>query len=491
MEKKYIMALDQGTTSSRAVIFDRRQNVVAIAKEEFPQAFPHPGWVEHNPFDILNSQKSVVLKALRAAGISPEEVAAAGITNQRETTVMWDKNTGLPVCNAIVWQCRRTADICEELKARGLNDYIKSKTGLLADAYFSGTKIKWILDNIPGARTLAEKGDLLFGTVDTWLLWNLTGVHATDYTNASRTMLFDIHTLSWDKKLCKELDIPLSVLPAVYPSSHRFGSWNIDGVAVPVCALAGDQQASLFGQACFEKGETKNTYGTGCFMLMNTGNAPCTSHYGLITTLAAGCSETPTYALEGSVFTGGAVIQWLRDELKIITDAAQTEEMASSLPDNGGVYIVPAFTGLGAPYWDMYAKGTILGITRGTTREHIVRAALESIAFQSAELISCMENDTGIKIASLRVDGGASENSFLMQFQSDISGKRVQRPAVMETTALGAAGLAGLACGFWNSFDELKDMWQCKRVFAPQKDDRYRACAMKTWHSAVLRSAKL
>lgn len=490
MEKKYIISLDQGTTSSRAIIFDREQNIVAIAQKEFKQIYPQPGWVEHDPMEIFESQDKVFRQVVLDSGIDPQEIAAVGITNQRETTIVWDRETGLPIYNAIVWQCRRTAPICEQLKNDGLSHYIKKTTGLVIDAYFSGTKIKWILDNVPGARKKAEEGKLAFGTVDTWLLWNYTKgkCHVTDVTNASRTMLFNIRDLKWDENLCEALNIPMSMLPKVLSSSEIYGELDFCGCKIPISGIAGDQQAALFGQNCFEKGEAKNTYGTGCFLLMNTGNDICYSESGLLTTIAVGLNGEVKYALEGSVFTGGAVIQWLRDEMHIINDAKDTEYFASKVEDSGGVYIVPAFTGLGAPYWDMYARGTILGITRGTRREHIIRAALESIAFQSNELLCSLQEDSGIIIKELRVDGGASANNFLMQFQSNVIGKAVRRPMIRETTALGAAYLAGLAVGFWKDLDELKSLWSLDRLFKPDDNEQQIETMRKKWKKAVERS---
>ncbi len=487
---KYILSLDQGTTSSRAILFDNEQNIVAMAQKEFNQYYPHSGWVEHNPMEIYSSQYAVMMEAVTESGIDVADIAAIGITNQRETTVVWDKNTGRPVCNAIVWQCRRTAPICDELERRGLKDYIKQTTGLVLDAYFSATKIKWILDNVEGAREKAERGELLFGTVDTWLLWKLTNgrVHATDYTNASRTMLFDIHRLCWDEKLLTELDIPRSMLPEVKDSSYVYGSCNIQGVDVPIAGIAGDQQAALFGQGCFEKGDAKNTYGTGCFLLMNTGAEACESKHGLVTTIAVGLNGKVQYALEGSVFVGGAVIQWLRDQMRFIREARDAEYFAQKVDSTEGVYFVPAFTGLGAPYWDMYARGAIVGITRGTKPEHIIRAAQESIAFQSADLVLAMEMDTGAKLTELKVDGGASRDRFLMQFQADILGKQVRRPMIRETTALGAAYLAGLATGVWKDRAEIVKLWHCDSTFTPRKDEGWRQQQFQGWNKAVGRS---
>lgn len=485
--KKYIIALDQGTTSSRCIVFDRELNQISMSQKEFMQIFPQSGWVEQDPSDIYVSQYSVLIEALVKAGIAPEEIAGIGITNQRETTIIWDKETGTPIYNAIVWQCRRTSEICEELKERGLSDYIRQNTGLLIDAYFSATKIKWILDHVEGARERAQRGELLFGTVDTWLIWKLTGgkVHVTDYTNASRTMLYNIKDLKWDETILKELDIPLSILPEVRSSSEVYGSMNIQGVEVPICGIAGDQQAALFGQTCFEKGEAKNTYGTGCFTLMNTGNDMILSKKGLITTLAAGVGGKISYAVEGSVFIGGAVIQWLRDDLRFIHESRDSEYFARKVPDNGGVYVVPAFTGLGAPHWDMYARGTMFGITRGTNRNHIIRASLESIAYQTKDVIDTMEEDTGIRVRSLKVDGGASANGLLMQFQSDILGIPLYRPVISETTALGAAYLAGLAVGFWKDLDDVKEHWRMGNSYTPSMPSEQVEDLVEHWRKAV------
>ena len=488
--KKYIVALDQGTTSSRAVIFDKDQKIVNIAQREYTQYYLKEGWVEHDPLEIYASQYGVLIDVLLMSGIPSEEIAAIGITNQRETTIVWEKKTGKPVCNAIVWQCRRTASICEKLKEDGYGPLIRERTGLLPDAYFSGTKIKWILDNIPGARQKAENGELLFGTVDTWLIWKLTGglVHATDYTNASRTMLFNIHTLEWDADILKLLDIPPQMLPEVRPSSGIFGMAQINGYAIPIAGVAGDQQAALFGQTCFAKGEAKNTYGTGCFLLMNTGSVPVDSHAGLLTTIAASLPGEIQYALEGSVFTGGAVVQWLRDEMRFISDSADSDYYASKVPDTGGVYMVPAFTGLGAPHWDMFARGMLIGLTRGTGRSHIIRAALESIAYQSKDVLDAIQEDAGIEFTELKVDGGASANEFLMQFQSDIIGKPVVRPVCRETTALGAAYLAGLAVQFWSCLEELKSMVSIEKSFLPDMNPARREKLLNGWKKAVTRA---
>ncbi len=492
--KKYVIALDQGTTSSRAVIFDKDQNILGISQKEFTQIYPNNGWVEHNPLEIWASQYGVLQEVIAKTNITQEEVAAIGITNQRETTVVWDKKTGKPVYNAIVWQCRRTASIVEELKKDiEFKDYIKENTGLLLDAYFSATKIKWILDNVEGARAKADNGELLFGTVDTWLVWKLTNgkVHVTDYTNASRTMLYNIKDLKWDTRILEKLKIPRSMLPEVKNSSEVYGYTNLGGtggIRVPISGIAGDQQAALFGQACFEKGTAKNTYGTGCFLLMNTGDKMVQSKNGLITTIAIGIDGKIEYALEGSVFVGGAIIQWIRDELKLVTDAADTEYFAKKVKDNGGVYIVPAFTGLGAPYWDMYARGCIFGLTRGSNRNHIIRAALECIAYQTKDLLVAMEEDSGCKLKNLRVDGGASRNNLLMQFQSDITGVEVLRPIITETTALGAAYLAGLAVGFWKSKEEIAKSWTISETYTPNLDEEKKAILYRKWKKAVERA---
>jgi len=494
MEKKYILALDQGTTSSRAIIFDKSGNILKTAQEEFKQIYPEAGWVEHNALEIWKSQLDVANEVIEAARISPEEIAAIGITNQRETTVVWDKNTGVPVYNAIVWQCRRTAGFCDELKSRpGVEDYIKSNTGLVVDAYFSGTKVNWILENVPGAREKAEKGELIFGNIDTWLVWNLTKgkVHITDYSNASRTMLYNIKDLKWDKKILKEMNIPSSMLPDARPSSEVYGKTDsslFGGVNIPIAGIAGDQQAALFGQACFEPGMAKNTYGTGCFMLMNTGEKMVPSKNGLLTTIAWGVDGKVEYALEGSIFIAGASIQWLRDEMKLIKDASETEACANAVEDTNGVYMVPAFVGLGAPYWDMYARGAIVGLTRGSNRNHIIRATLEGIAYQTRDVLHSMEVDSGIKLAALKVDGGAVANNFLMQFQSDILGTTVQRPKVVETTALGAAYLAGLAVGFWTDKNDIKANWAIDREFTSKMDESKREELYKGWLKAVSKS---
>ncbi|MGB9780187.1 glycerol kinase GlpK [Caldanaerobacter sp.] len=491
---KYVMALDQGTTSSRAIIFDHSGKMVASLNKEFRQIYPKPGWVEHDPMEIWESQIEVAKGVIEKAGIKPEDIVAIGITNQRETTVVWDKNTGKPIYNAIVWQCRRTAPICDDLKNKGFDTKIREKTGLVVDAYFSGTKVKWILDNVEGAREKAEKGELLFGNIDTWLIWNLTKgkVHVTDYSNASRTMLFNIHDLKWDKEILEELNIPENMLPEVKPSSHVYGytDKSLFGVEIPIAGDAGDQQAALFGQVCFKPGMAKNTYGTGCFMLMNTGEKAVPSKTGLLTTIAWGIDGKVEYALEGSIFITGAAIQWLRDELRIIDSAPQSEEYALKVEDTNGVYVVPAFVGLGAPYWDMYARGVIVGLTRGAKREHIIRATLESIAYQTRDVLEAMQEDSGIKLQALKVDGGASANNFLMQFQADILGVPVDRPQVIETTALGAAYLAGLAVGFWNSKEEIEKNWNIDRRFEPKMEEEKREKLYKGWKKAVERAMK-
>jgi len=487
---KYVMALDQGTTSSRAIIFDEHQNIVNMAQKEFTQHYPKAGWVEHDPLEIYASQYGVLVEVLARSGMEAGEISAIGITNQRETTIVWDKNTGRPVYNAIVWQCRRTSDFCTNLVERGYADEIRAKTGLLIDAYFSATKIKWILDNVEGARERAERGELLFGTVDTWLIWKLTGgaAHVTDVTNASRTMLFNIHTLEWDKDICALLDIPMCMLPKVCDSSMVYGAARIGGAEIPIAGAAGDQQAALFGQTCFARGDVKNTYGTGCFMLMNTGDTPVESKNGLLTTVAVGLNGKATYALEGSVFVGGAVIQWLRDELKLINESADSEYFANKVKDSAGVYVVPAFTGLGAPYWDMYARGAILGLTRGAGRNHIIRAALEGIAYQTLDVLKAMQADSGVQFKELKVDGGASANNLLMQFQADIAGVTVRRPMIRETTALGAAYLAGLATGVWRDLNDIKGQWTLDKLYAPDMAAARRERLLAGWHKAVGRS---
>jgi glycerol kinase len=489
---KYIMALDQGTTSSRAIIFDENGLIKGVTNREFTQIYPKPGWVEHDAMEIWGSQIGVAKEVLLKCGLSVNDIAAIGITNQRETTVVWDKSTGKPVYNAIVWQCRRTAPICDDLKDRGLAEKIREKTGLVVDAYFSGTKVKWILDNVEGAREKAEKGELIFGNIDTWLIWNLTGgkAHVTDYSNASRTMLFNIHTLDWDDEILKELDIPRAMLPKAMPSSYVYGhtTTEVFGGEVPIAGDAGDQQAALFGQACYAPGMAKNTYGTGCFMLMNTGEKAVASKSGLLTTIAWGVNGKVEYALEGSIFITGAVVQWLRDELRVIDNAAQSEELATKVEDNNGVYLVPAFVGLGAPYWDMYARGTIVGLTRGAKREHIVRAALESICYQTRDVLEAMQKDSGINLKSLKVDGGAVANNFLMQFQSDILAVPIDRPKVIETTALGAAYLAGLAVGYWKDKEDISAKWQIDRTFKPEMEEAKREALYKGWKKAVERA---
>ncbi len=491
--KPYILALDQGTTSSRAILFGPGQRIVGCAQKEFTQFYPQAGYVEHDAEEIIGSQTEVLNRVLRENGVAASEVACIGITNQRETTILWDRRTGRPIHNAIVWQCRRTAPQCEQMVADGCEDYIRENTGLRIDAYFSATKVKWLLDHIPGARERARRGELLFGTVDTWLLWRLTGgrLHATDFTNASRTMMFNIRTMDWDDNILYELDIPRCILPSVYPSSHRYGTTRVEGVEIPITAAVGDQQSALFGQACFRSGDVKNTYGTGCFLLMNTGGRRMVSKNGLITTLSAGTrADRPEYVLEGSVFVGGAVIQWLRDEMGLLGSAAESEFFATQVEDNGGVSVVPAFTGLGAPYWDMYARGAILGLTRGAGRNHIVRAALESIAYQTRDLALAMEADTGLPIQELRVDGGASANNFLMQFQADMLGCPVLRPEIRETTALGAAYLAGLAEGIWDSPEQIREQWALERRFQPSMEEKERHRLFTQWHRAVERSRR-
>jgi len=489
---RYILALDQGTTSSRAILFDHDGHPVAISQREFPQLYPRPGWVEHDPEDIWGTQRTVARQVLTEVGVRAAQVVAIGITNQRETTVVWDRRTGQPLHNAIVWQDRRTAPACDALRARGLADFFREKTGLVVDAYFSGTKVAWILDNIPGARERAERGELAFGTVDSFLMWRLSGggIHRTDYSNASRTMLFNIHTLDWDDDILRELKIPRAMLPEACPSAHDFGATargDFD-VAIPITGVAGDQQAATFGQACFEPGMVKNTYGTGSFMLMNTGEQPRESANGLLTTIAWGFDNQVTYALEGSIFVTGAAVQWLRDELGIIGTAAETEPLAGSVYDSGGVYLVPAFVGLGAPYWDPYARGALLGLTRGSGRAHIARATLESVCYQSRDVLEVMRADSGLPIKEMRVDGGMAANNVLLQLQADIAGVRVVRPAVTETTALGAAYLAGLQVGYWSSQREVAGKWAEDRVFAPAVDEAGRDKLYRGWKRAVERS---
>ena len=489
---KYIVALDQGTTSSRAVVVDENGKVVAVHGMEFPQIYPQPGWVEHDPAQILSSQVESLKKAVEKAAIDPKDIVGIGITNQRETTIIWDKATGKPVCNAIVWQCRRTAAEIERLKAEGASEIIRKKTGLIPDAYFCGSKIQWILRNVPGTRVAAQAGELLFGTVDTWLIWNLTREHAhvTDVSNASRTMLFNIHTMDWDQELLDLMEIPHVLLPKVVDSSGVVGMLDksILGVEIPIAGIAGDQQAALFGQACYEKGMVKTTYGTGGFLLMQTGTEAVESENGLLTTVAWRMGGKTEYALEGSVFVAGASIQWLRDEMKLISSAAESEEVALSVPDTAGVYVVPAFTGMGAPYWDMYGRGAIVGLTRGAGRAHIVRATLEAIAFQNADVMDAMTRDSGIPLSQMRADGGASANGCLMQFQADVLGIPVVRPAVTETTAMGAAYLAGLAVGVWESREQVAALWRTDRIFQPQWSEDQRAERLRQWHRAVLRA---
>ena len=492
MKKLYILALDQGTTSSRAILYDRNGKVVKITQKEFTQIYPKAGWVEHDPMEIWGSQSGVVSEILATTGIASEEIAAIGITNQRETTVVWEKQTGKPVYNAIVWQCRRTSAICDELKARGLENYIRENTGLVLDAYFSGTKVKWILDNVEGARQKAKNGELLFGNIDTWLIWNLTRgkVYVTDYSNASRTMLYNIKDLKWDEQILKELDIPASMLPEVKPSSAVYGNTDarIFGAEIPIAGDAGDQQAALFGQACYSPGMAKNTYGTGCFMLMLTGEKLVHSKNGLLSTIAWGVNNKVEYALEGSIFIAGAAVQWLRDSLKVIYDAKDSEYFATKVDDSLGVYVVPAFVGLGAPYWDMYARGAILGLTRGTTRNHIIRATLESIAYQTRDVLELMHSECGIELRELRVDGGACANNFLMQFQADILGVPVERPEIIETTALGAAYLAGLAVGFWKDQSMIAERRKVNRRFEPDMNEDKREKLYTNWKKAVKRA---
>lgn len=487
MNCRYMMSLDQGTTSSRCIIFDQRGNIVSMAQREFTQYFPASGWVEHDAMEIWATQLAVAQEALALKNIKAEEIAAIGITNQRETTVVWEKATGQPIAKAIVWQCRRTSEYCEELIRNGYEEMIRSKTGLKIDAYFSGSKLRWILENVSGARERAERGELLFGTVETWLLWNLTEgkVHATDYSNAARTMLFNIHTLEWDEEILRLLDIPRAMLPSPRSNSEIYGETTLFGAPIPIGGMAGDQQAALFGQCCFEKGDAKNTYGTGCFMLLNTGETPITSENGMLATIAWGVAGRVNYALEGSVFVAGAAIQWLRDELRLIDSAAESEECALAVADSGGVYVVPAFVGLGAPYWNPYARGIISGISRGTNRNHIIRATLESLAYQTADVLEAMTEDAGIELLSLKVDGGACANHFLMQFQADISQTAVCRPKCIETTALGAAYLAGLAVGYWRNIDEIRENLRIDRIFSPQMRREQRDALLKGWREVV------
>lgn len=488
--KKYILAIDQGTSSSRAIVFDKSGKSLAVSQKEFTQHFPKPGWVEHDPMEIWSTEYSVLTEVMTGLGLRGENIAAIGITNQRETTVVWDAVTGVPIYNAIVWQDRRTSGFCDTLKANGLTGTIRSKTGLVPDAYFSGTKIRWILENVPGARERAERGELRFGTIDSWLVWNLTGgaVHITDVTNASRTMLFNIHDLKWDEELMALLGIPASMMPKVCSCSEIYGYAEILGGVIPIAGIAGDQQAALFGQMCTEPGSVKNTYGTGCFLLMNTGKTPVVSENSLLTTIAWKIGDTVNYALEGSIFVAGSVVQWLRDGLGLIKSSSEIEALAETVPDNGGVYFVPALTGLGAPYWDQYAKGSITGITRGTTAAHIARAALEGIAFQTMDIVDAMQKDAGVKISELKVDGGASKNNLMMQFQSDILDTKVIRPKETETTSRGAAYLAGLATGFWKSTDELRGQWEHDRDFTPEASAETVEAARKAWAEAVGRT---
>ncbi|KSU81861.1 MULTISPECIES: glycerol kinase GlpK [Fictibacillus] len=490
MEKKYILSLDQGTTSSRAILFNKDGECVNVAQKEFTQHFPKPGWVEHNAQEIWGSILAVVAQVLEGTNTSPKEIAAIGITNQRETAVVWDKNTGKPVYNAIVWQSRQTADICEELKEQGYNDLFRDKTGLLIDAYFSGTKVKWILDNVEGAREKAENGDLLFGTIDTWLLWKMTGgkAHVTDYSNASRTLMYNIYDLKWDEELLDILGVPASMLPEVKSSSEVYGhtiDYHFFGESIPIAGIAGDQQAALFGQACFETGMAKNTYGTGCFMLMNTGEKAVRSEHGLLTTLAWGIDGKVEYALEGSIFVAGSAVQWLRDGLQLIRTSPESEDLATRVTSSDGVYVVPAFVGLGTPYWDSKTRGAVFGLTRGTQKEHFVRATLESLAFQTRDVLTAMEADSNIELKKLRVDGGAVMNNFLMQFQCDILGVPVERPEINETTALGAAYLAGLATGFWKGREEIANKWKVERDFDVEMEEKEREDLYKGWKKAV------
>lgn len=486
---KYIMALDAGTTSNRCILFDKSGKMCSIAQKEFTQYFPHPGWVEHDANEIWTTQLGVALSAMNSIGASAEDIAAIGITNQRETTIVWDRDTGEPVCRAIVWQCRRTSQYCDELRAKELTELIRQKTGLVIDAYFSGTKLKWILDNVPGARAKAEAGQLLFGTVETWLIWKLTcgKIHVTDYSNASRTMMFNIHTMDWDDEILRILDIPRSVLPKLVPNSmfYEYADPMHFGGEIKIAGAAGDQQAALFGQACFRVGEVKNTFGTGGFLLMNTGNKPVQSHKGLVTTVAWGVNDKVNYALEGSIFVAGAAIQWLRDELRLLEDARDSEYMAQKVTDTNGCYVVPAFTGLGAPHWDQYARGTIVGLTRGCNKNHIIRATLDSLCYQVNDVLHTMEEDAEIKIHSLKVDGGAAANNYLMQAMADISNVPVDRPSCVETTALGAAYLAGLAVGYWNSMEEIQANWASERIFMPAISEEQRRKMLHGWKKAL------
>ncbi|XLS29135.1 glycerol kinase GlpK [Flavobacteriaceae bacterium M23B6Z8] len=489
MSEEYLISLDQGTTSSRAILVNLDGKIAGMAQREFEQIFPKSGWVEHDPMEILDSQLIVFKEVLKKHNIQPKQIKGIGITNQRETAVVWNKNTGKPVFNAIVWQDKRTAPICESLKKKGLVDYVKENTGLVIDSYFSGTKVKWILDNVEGAKRQAINGDLLFGTVDSWLIWNLTGgkAHVTDYSNASRTLLYNIKSLEWDKKMLQELEIPDSMLPEVKPSAYHFGNYELDGVKIPIAGIAGDQQAALFGQACFEKGMAKNTYGTGCFMLMNTGEKPQISENGLLTTIAWGLDGKVTYALEGSIFIAGAAIQWLRDGLEIIKSATESEALAKTVEGENPVYVVPAFAGLGAPYWDMYARGAVFGLTRDTGKAHLTRATLESLAYQTKDILDAMQEDAGIELANLKVDGGAAANNFLMQFQADILGTEVHRPEVIESTAMGAAFLAGITVGIWTQEDIVKRK-EMDRVFHPTFNETKRKKLYKGWQKAIERT---
>ena len=486
---KYIMSLDQGTTSSRCILFDKAGNICASVQKEFKQFYPHPGWVEHDANEIWDTTLEVSRAAMAKLGIEAADIAAIGITNQRETTVIWDKETGEPIANAIVWQCRRTSDIIDDLVKGGYGDTIRYKTGLEPDAYFSGSKIKWLLDNVPGARKRANAGKLLFGTIDTWLIWKLTGgrVHVTDHTNASRTMLYNIRELCWDKELLELLDVPACILPEVKPSSHVYGTTEFElyGGEIPIAGAAGDQQCALFGQCCFAPGQMKNTYGTGCFLLMNTGSEIVESKNGLVTTIGVGYEDHVEYALEGSIFVAGAAVQWLRDELSVISDAAESQQYAEKVPDTAGGYVVPAFTGLGAPYWNQHARGAVVGVTRGFSRAHLIRATLESLAYQTYDIARAMERDSGIHITELKVDGGACANDFLMQFQSDLIGSDVYRPRCIETTALGAAYLAGLAVGYWTSLEDVKNNWATDRVFTSKMEEERRINLLNGWHKAV------
>ena len=489
---KYMMALDAGTTSNRCILFNEKGEMISVAQKEFTQYFPKPGWVEHDANEIWSTQLGVAVEAMQKVGVEAKDIAGIGITNQRETAIVWDKNTGEPVYHAIVWQCRRTSEYCDSLKDKGLTEVFREKTGLIIDAYFSGTKVKWILDHVDGARERAERGELLFGTVETWLIWKMTkgAVHVTDYSNASRTLLYNINKLEWDEEILKELDIPRCMLPEVKPSSCVYGMADASffGGEIPIAGAAGDQQSALFGQTCFLEGEAKNTYGTGCFLLMNTGEKAVRSENGMLTTIAAGTGEKVEYALEGSVFVAGAAIQWLRDELRMIKTAAQTEEYCNAVPNTGGVYVVPAFTGLGAPCWDQYARGTIVGLTRGAAKEHLIRATVESLAYQVSDLIEAMEQDSGIHLKTLKVDGGACANNFLMQFQSDILNVDVARPECIETTALGAAYLAGIAVGYWKDRDDVKSNWALSRTFTPDMEEDTRRKLLKGWKKAVSRA---